>query len=219
MDASTTIDFALFLDCPVSAMRDRLTTRLTTRGAATPEDNPELTTARLQEFLTDCPPVLDVFRRSGKLRVVSSAKSVDITYHLTSELLLAASTVRPFHRTLAIVKPDAVAKGVIPDILEAIASDHLCVVHTMFVQMSDKVVEAFYAECTGKPFFPFLRDFMKSGPALVIVIEGTDAVKKWRALMGPTNTATALELAPQSIRALYGTYGHPTLALTLAPYP
>jgi nucleoside diphosphate kinase len=80
-------------------------------------------------------------------------------------------------------------------------------VYTKLVQLTDEVAGAFYAEHAERPFFPRLKQFMTSGPVLVLVLEGTDAIRTWRLLMGPTNTQTAEKEAPHSLRARFGTDG------------
>ena len=66
-------------------------------------------------------------------------------------------------------------------------------------------VEEFYAEHKDRPFFPALKQFMTSGPVIALQLRKVNAVADWRALMGPTVTATARASAPQSLRALFGT--------------
>ena len=127
------------------------------------DDNIETILKRFRTFQEDSVPVLDVFRRSGKLRVVSTVPPKEQVRGTIVDLFTAAEALPPFQRTLGIIKPDAVAKGVIPDILDAIANDGLAVVHTMFVVMNEAVISEFYAEHTSKSFFPTLRNFMKSG--------------------------------------------------------
>jgi len=74
-------------------------------------------------------------------------------------------------------------------------------------QLSKDQAESFYAEHTGKPFFAGLIDFMTSGPVVALALAGVGAIKAWRDMMGPTNTARARAEAPRSLRALYGTDG------------
>lgn len=72
------------------------------------------------------------------------------------------------------------------------------------IQMSPQKAQSFYAEHVGKPFFVNLVSFMTSGPIWALLLSAPDAVPKWRAMMGPTNTQKALDEAPSSLRALYG---------------
>ncbi|MBG0775477.1 MAG: nucleoside-diphosphate kinase [Desulfovibrionaceae bacterium] len=96
-------------------------------------------------------------------------------------------------RTLSIVKPDAVQRNLIGAILKMIEEAGLKVVATKLVHLSKKQAEGFYHVHRERPFFGDLTDFMCSGPALVSVLEGEDAIKKYRELMGATNPANAAE--------------------------
>lgn len=101
-------------------------------------------------------------------------------------------------QTLSIIKPDAVAKGVIGKILDRFETNGLRVAATKKVQLSRQDAEAFYAVHKARPFFNDLVDFMVSGPVVVSVLEGENAVLKNRDLMGATNPK---EAAPGTIRA------------------
>jgi nucleoside-diphosphate kinase len=101
-------------------------------------------------------------------------------------------------QTLSIIKPDAVAKGVIGKILDRFESNGLRIAATKKVQLSRQDAEAFYAVHKARPFFNDLVDFMVSGPVVISVLEGENAVLKNRDLMGATNPK---EAAPGTIRA------------------
>ncbi len=101
-------------------------------------------------------------------------------------------------RTLSIVKPDAVGKNVIGEILTRFEKAGLSIVAAKLVQLSDQVAGGFYAEHKERPFYKDLVAFMTSGPVLVQVLEGENAVALNRELMGATNPA---EAAAGTIRA------------------
>ncbi len=101
-------------------------------------------------------------------------------------------------RTLSIIKPDAVAKGVIGKILDRFESNGLRIAATKKLKLSREDAEAFYAVHKERPFFNDLVDFMVSGPVVVSVLEGENAVAKNRELMGATNPK---EAEPGTIRA------------------
>ncbi|RUM61283.1 MAG: nucleoside-diphosphate kinase [Sulfurimonas sp.] len=94
-------------------------------------------------------------------------------------------------RTLSIIKPDAVAKGVIGKILDRFESAGLRVAATKKIQLTRQDAEAFYAIHAERPFFNDLVDFMISGPVVVSVLEGEGAVLKNRDLMGATDPKEA----------------------------
>ncbi len=94
-------------------------------------------------------------------------------------------------QTLSIIKPDAVAKNVVGKILDRFESAGLRIAATKKVQLSRADAEAFYAVHKERPFFGELVDFMISGPVVVTVLEGENAVAKNRELMGATNPQEA----------------------------
>ena len=101
-------------------------------------------------------------------------------------------------RTLSIVKPDAVAKNVIGEILSRFEKAGLQVVAAKMIKLDDEKAGGFYAEHKERPFFKDLVSFMTSGPVLVQVLEGENAIAKNRELMGATNPK---EAAAGTIRA------------------
>jgi nucleoside-diphosphate kinase len=103
-------------------------------------------------------------------------------------------------RTLTIIKPDAVAAGHIGDIIRIFESNQLTIKAARLVSLTKKGAEGFYAVHRGKGFFESLTNFMSSGPALAMVLEGEDAIARLRKLMGATNPANAEE---GTIRKLY----------------
>ena len=94
-------------------------------------------------------------------------------------------------RTLSIIKPDAVAKNVIGEIYSRFEKAGLKVTAARMKQLSKQEAEGFYAVHRERPFFGSLTAFMSSGPAIVLVLEAADAIKKWRTLMGATDPAKA----------------------------
>ncbi|HEF9306796.1 TPA: nucleoside-diphosphate kinase [Campylobacter coli] len=101
-------------------------------------------------------------------------------------------------KTLSIIKPDALKKGVIGKILDRFESNGLRIAAMKKVQLSKEQAEAFYAVHKERPFFKDLVEFMISGPVVVSVLEGEGAVLKNRDLMGATNPK---EAQPGTIRA------------------
>ncbi|KUJ81494.1 nucleoside-diphosphate kinase [Microbulbifer flavimaris] len=94
-------------------------------------------------------------------------------------------------RTLSIIKPDAVAKNVIGEIESRFEKAGLRIVAMKMMHLSREKAEGFYAEHKERPFFKDLVDFMTSGPVVVQVLEGEDAIKANRDLMGATNPQEA----------------------------
>jgi nucleoside-diphosphate kinase len=94
-------------------------------------------------------------------------------------------------RTLSIIKPDAVAKNVIGNIISRFEQAGLKVVAARMERLSEAQAQGFYAEHEGKPFYADLVQYMTSGPVVVQVLEGDDAIELNRSLMGATNPAEA----------------------------
>ncbi len=105
-------------------------------------------------------------------------------------------------RTLAIIKPDAVKKQAIGDIIGRYEKAGLKPVAIKLLQMSKQTAEGFYAVHKARPFFDSLCTFMSSGPAVVLVLQGENAIKKNRELMGATDPAKA---DAGTIRKAHGT--------------
>lgn len=96
-------------------------------------------------------------------------------------------------RTFAIIKPDAVKKGVAGRILARIEESGFTIRAMRMLHMTKRQAEGFYAVHREKPFFGALTDFMSSGPCIVMCLEGPDAIRRWRDLMGATDPAKAAE--------------------------
>jgi nucleoside-diphosphate kinase len=96
-------------------------------------------------------------------------------------------------RTLSIVKPDGVKKGLIGEVIKRFEKNGLKVIGLKMVKMSKREAEGFYEVHRGKSFFESLTTFMSSGPAVVMVLEGDNAVQSLRNLMGATDPQGAAE--------------------------
>ena len=96
-------------------------------------------------------------------------------------------------RTLSIIKPDAVAKNVIGEIYTRFEQAGLKIVASKMMQLTDETAGGFYAEHQGKGFYGDLIEFMTSGPVVIQVLEGENAVIAYRKIMGATNPVDAAE--------------------------
>ncbi len=105
-------------------------------------------------------------------------------------------------RTLAIIKPDAVAGGQAGAILQRIEAGGFAVRGMRLVNLTRAAAEGFYAVHRDRPFFDSLTAFMSSGPAIVLALEADDAIRRWRDLMGATDPERAV---PGSLRREFGT--------------
>jgi nucleoside-diphosphate kinase len=100
-------------------------------------------------------------------------------------------------RTLSIIKPDGVKKGVIGEVIRRFEKAGLKIAAMKMIHMSKREAEGFYAVHRGKPFYNSLTDFMSSGPCVVLILEGEKAISRNRELMGATNPKDA---APGTLR-------------------
>jgi nucleoside-diphosphate kinase len=96
-------------------------------------------------------------------------------------------------KTLAIVKPDGVARGVIGEVIKRIEANGLKIAAMKLIQMTKAQAQGFYAVHKERPFFDSLTDFMTSGPVVVMILTGENAIAKWREMMGATNFEEAAE--------------------------
>jgi len=104
-------------------------------------------------------------------------------------------------RTLAIVKPDAVRRGFVGDILKQVQAAGLAVRGLRMIRLGAAQAESFYEVHRARPFYSSLCAYMSSGPVVVAVLEGENAIARWRDLMGATDPGKA---APNTIRKQFG---------------
>lgn len=96
-------------------------------------------------------------------------------------------------RTLAIVKPDGVARGLVGEVIKRIETQGLKIKAMKQIKMSKSLAQGFYAVHKERPFFNSLTEFMTSGPVVVMILEGDNAISRWRDMMGATNYKEAAE--------------------------
>lgn len=108
----------------------------------------------------------------------------------------------PVERTLAIIKPDAVKRGLAVEILSRIHDANFQIHAIKSLRLTKAQAEGFYAVHRERPFFADLTEFMSTGKVIVMVLEADGAISKWREIMGSTDPAKA---APGTIRRDLGT--------------
>ncbi len=96
-------------------------------------------------------------------------------------------------RTLAIIKPDGVARGIIGEVIHRLESNKLKITAMKMLKMNQEQAKGFYAVHEERPFFDSLTYFMSSGPIVVMVLEGENAITKYREIMGATDYRQAAE--------------------------
>lgn len=126
-------------------------------------------------------------------------------------------------RCFALIKPDAVANGDIGHIISRIEKEKLKIDRIDFAPLTPQTVDALYADHLARDFYPAMREFMLSGPVVLLVLSGDDTINRWRRIMGPTDPKASVAssstigmtmrtgfnamptVTPQhTIRALYG---------------
>ncbi len=105
-------------------------------------------------------------------------------------------------RTLSIIKPDGVARGLISEVIMRLEKSSFKIIAMKMLHMTKVQAEGFYAVHKERPFFESVTGFMSSGPAVIMVLEGEDVISKYRELMGATNYK---EAAKGTIRADFAT--------------
>ena len=96
-------------------------------------------------------------------------------------------------RTLSIIKPDGVARGIIGEVIKRLEINHLKIVAMKMMKMDAAQAQGFYSVHKERPFFDSLTHFMTSGPVVVMVLEGENAIAKYRKIMGATDYREAAE--------------------------
>ena len=94
-------------------------------------------------------------------------------------------------RTLIILKPDCMEKRLMPEVLGRFFAAGLDIAACKMARLDESVLEVHYAHIAGKPYYPPLVEFMKRRPVIIAVLEGDNAIKKVRELLGPTNSQEA----------------------------
>ena len=107
-------------------------------------------------------------------------------------------------RTLSIIKPDGVARGLIGEVISRFEKAGFQIIAMKMVHLSKEEWEVFYAEHKGQPYYEGLVDFMSSGPSVVLALEGEDIIARYRKMMGATDPEKAEE---GTIRKAFATDG------------
>ncbi|KAJ3360532.1 Thioredoxin domain-containing protein 3 [Kappamyces sp. JEL0680] len=135
-------------------------------------------------------------------RIGTSANPFPPNHQMSMEELHAK-----LERTVALIKPDAYGTGKKDLIVDKILANGFTIVKEEEMQMSLAQAQEFYKEHQTKPFYDELISWMSGTPIYAMVLEKEGAIGAWRELAGPTNSVKAKEIAPNSIRAIYGTDG------------
>ncbi|MFA5878946.1 MAG: nucleoside-diphosphate kinase [Candidatus Margulisiibacteriota bacterium] len=105
-------------------------------------------------------------------------------------------------RTLVLIKPDAIERGLIGEVISRFEKKGLAIIALEMMQMTPEIADMHYKEHLNKPFYPALKEFMTSGPIIAMILEGRDVIHIVRKMAGATDAATA---EPGSIRGDFST--------------
>jgi len=136
------------------------------------------------------------------LEIAEMFKRNEMLFHAGFILGLPGETKETLEQTLSIIKPDAVGQNMIGNIIEYFERDGLSVTAAKMLHLSDAQAKSFYEMHKERPFYQELVEFMTSGPVLVMVLEGADAISRNRQIMGETDPTKA---APGTVRADFAT--------------
>jgi len=202
VDSQCAVKFMVYLKCPEDIVQHRLGKRLQKERDG---DNISAIAKRFRLFYEQTLPVIDMFRRCGKVREVDATSPESIVFDKLTSLIEAQRLLPPYERSVLVIKPDAVKNGYIPAILDMISSQlHLAVISTRFSIFNDDVVDVVCKEHLLDPSYSNLKSFMKSGPSLIVVVEGTDAIRRLKNAMGDKDASIAMQTAPNTFRGRFG---------------
>jgi len=191
---SCIVDHVVYLECNEEIANQRLL-------AETPNINKIEISSRFNSFRVDVMPVVSAYRWLGKIRQHSTSgdASPRFDFHWVTKNLITAPIQQ---RTLAIIKPDALANGHLGDIVSKLESEGIGISHLRLIRVIPKMVEEFFQ---GAANIDQLKSFYMSGPTLIMILDGREVIRRWNAIIGPSSPQKARETDAKSLRALYGT--------------
>ena len=160
------------------------------------DDTAEALTKRLEGYHNMTVPILEHYKPMRVVNEVDANKAIDAIWTDIEQVIKPGET-------LALIKPCTSHRE--DEVVEQIRAAGFEVIQRVSETMSSNRAEEFYAEHKERSFFADLLAFMTSGPTVALRLRRVNAIKHWRATLGPTNTAKAKTEAPDSLRALFGT--------------
>jgi 2',3'-cyclic-nucleotide 2'-phosphodiesterase (5'-nucleotidase family)/nucleoside diphosphate kinase/adenylate kinase family enzyme len=202
MSKECILDFVIHLQCPKTIVHERSV--LKKEASLQSISSISSITKKYKQFCEDSLPFVNKMHHFGRARVVSTASPISVASKQVSRLVRSLSLIPPYERSLCIVKPDAVNNGNVPAILTAINDSHMAIVFTRFVTMTKEVVDDFFSNSplSKSKSFKKHRDHLKSGPSLLIVVEGSSAIRRLQELIGDEKT---FKSQPITLRSQFGT--------------
>lgn len=204
------IEMVFYLKCSEEIILNRLNEQnegsigTTDSNEVKMDDNAGSIAKRFRHFREFTLPVISFFKRCGKVCDVNAAVPMRTVYTRLSGVLNMLPIIPQYERTVMVLHPNIVAEGKVSKIFEAIKSLHVTSILTRFVIFNEKVIEILYKQYLLNSVYAEIISFLTSGPSLVVVIEGTDAIRRIRNLLGPEDPGQAIKVCPSSLRAKYG---------------
>jgi adenylate kinase family enzyme/nucleoside diphosphate kinase len=183
------------------------TTAVTFNGTSSElkmDENASSIAKRFKIFREFTLPVIEFFKRCGKLCDINAFVPMNTVYSQLTGVLNTLPILPQYERTVLVFDPMMVREGKIPRLLEEIKSLQLTTLLTKFVIINEKVVEILYKQYLLSPLYDQIITSKTSGPSLVVMVEGTDAIRRVRTLVGPEDPVEAKVTHPTSFRARYG---------------
>ena len=202
MSTECIIDFVIHLKCPKTVVHERAVLKQESSLQAIPSISS--ITKKYKQFYEDSAPFINKMHNVGRTRVISTIPSIPVVNKQITRLIHSLSLIPPYERSLCIVKPDAVNNGHVPAILTAINNSHLAIIFTKFITMNKEVVDDFFLDSplSASKYFKKHKDHLNSGPSLLIVVEGSAAIRRLQELIGLEKT---YKTQPLTLRCQFGT--------------
>jgi adenylate kinase len=200
------IEFVTYLNISEVVLLSRLASHPPADNSGKEGNTVTSVAKRYKAFVQDMLPVVEFFRRCGKLREISAVSSLSVVYDKVACLFEARSVIKAYERTVLLITPDAVSCGQVPAILDKVKSElYLAILTTKFVVLTPDAVDDLYRHMKRDPQFHAFRSFLASGPSLAVIIEGSNAVNRVKVSLGPDDVSEAIARCPASFRAQFGT--------------
>lgn len=207
-ETTCVIEMVFYLRCPEEIILNRLNDQNDTSSyeindinEVKIDDNASSIAKRFRLFREFTMPVISFFKRCGKICDINATVPIKSIYSRLSGVLSVLPIIPPYERTVMVIHPNIIQEGKVIKILDTIKSLNITIILSKFVILNEKVIEILYKQYLLNSIYNEIISFLTSGPSLVIVIEGTDAIRRIKDLLGIENPINA---SSNSLRGKYG---------------
>lgn len=197
------VDLVLHLDCDENVMIQRITKRAKLENQRN-DDNIDTIKRRLKTFNESTMKVMQTLNRLGKVRKLDASLPMNLVYQNANKLVKGIQVLPTFDRVFLLILPHALSSGYDMDIQRAIVNSNLCIIASKSLNVSLKEAEQFYKFEVNDPKYSKLVETLCSAPAMLLIVEGSEALSIVKEIVGPVNPIEARQLNPKCLRALYG---------------